>query len=83
MAYSRIMDTKGSKMIDGDYTTEARLSQHRKDVQLMLNAAADTDLSLPLSATHLSLLDDAIRLGWGDADNSAVMEVFRRDAGSE
>ena len=37
-AYSRIMDTKGEKMISGDFTPVARLSQHLKDVRLMLAA---------------------------------------------
>jgi 3-hydroxyisobutyrate dehydrogenase-like beta-hydroxyacid dehydrogenase len=32
MAYSRIMDTKGRKMIEGDFRTQARLSQHLKDI---------------------------------------------------
>ena len=48
-AYSRIMDTKGEKMISGDFTPVARLSQHLKDVRLMLSAAAP--LSLPLMTT--------------------------------
>jgi 3-hydroxyisobutyrate dehydrogenase-like beta-hydroxyacid dehydrogenase len=47
MAYSRIMDTKGQKMIDRDFRTQARLSQHLKDVRLMLESAADAGLALP------------------------------------
>ena len=36
MSYSRIMDTKGEKMIHQDFAPQARLSQHLKDVRLML-----------------------------------------------
>ncbi len=34
MAYSRAMDVKGRKMIEGDFSVQARLSQHLKDVRL-------------------------------------------------
>jgi 3-hydroxyisobutyrate dehydrogenase-like beta-hydroxyacid dehydrogenase len=77
-AYSRTMETKGRKMIDGDFTPQARLSQHLKDVRLMLQAAAAAGLSLPLTRTHAELLDAAVRAGFGDSDNSAVINVFRR-----
>jgi 3-hydroxyisobutyrate dehydrogenase-like beta-hydroxyacid dehydrogenase len=77
-AYSRIMDTKGRKMVESDFTPEARLSQHRKDVALILDAAQKAGQSLPLSEEHLRLLDAAIGAGHGDLDNSAVIRELRR-----
>ena len=74
-AYSRQMDTKGRKMIDGDFTTQAKLSQHLKDVRLMLHAVG---LSLPLADTHRQLLERAEALGLGELDNSAIIEAIRR-----
>lgn len=73
MAYSRIMDTKGEKMITQDFTPQAKLSQHLKDVRLMLAASA---IPLPLSETHRQLLEKAEALGYGDADNSAVIQAI-------
>jgi 3-hydroxyisobutyrate dehydrogenase-like beta-hydroxyacid dehydrogenase len=73
MAYSRIMDTKGEKMITQDFTPQAKLSQHLKDVRLMLAASA---LPLPLSETHRQLLEKAEALGYGEADNSAVIQAI-------
>lgn len=73
MAYSRIMDTKGEKMITQDFAPQARLSQHLKDVRLMLAASK---LPLPLSETHRQLLEKAEALGYGEADNSAVIQAF-------
>lgn len=73
-AYSRIMDTKGEKMISGDFTPVARLSQHLKDVRLMLAA---TPLALPLSETHRALLEKAVALGFGELDNSAVIKAIQ------
>ena len=77
MAYSRIMDTKGKKMVEADYRTQARLSQHLKDLRLMLDAASAHGQSLPLTETHARLLEVAESAGFGDADNSAVIEALR------
>src|SRR5439155_4921134 len=55
MAYSRTMETKGRKMLERDFRVQARLSQHLKDVRLMLQAAADVALPLPLTETHRQL----------------------------
>jgi len=75
-AYSRIMDTKGHKMVAGDFTPEARLSQHLKDVNLILDAAAAAGVSVPLTATHRALLERAEALGLGGSDNSALIQVY-------
>lgn len=76
MAYSRAMDTKGEKMIRGDFEPQARLSQHLKDVRLMLAAAERTGQRLPLSETHQELLELAEQLGFGELDNSAVLRAI-------
>ena len=78
MSYSRIMDTKGKKMIEGDFRTQARLSQHLKDVRLILEAASEAGQTLPLSAAHCQLLEAAEAAGLGDEDNCAVIEAVRR-----
>lgn len=74
-AASRQMDTKGPKMVAGDFAVEARLAQHHKDVRLILTAASP--LPLPLTMTHAALLEKAIALGLGDLDNSAIASVYR------
>ena len=75
-AYSRIMDTKGERMIHGDFTPQARLSQHHKDVRLMLQAAARANTDLPLTQAHARLLDLAESAGYGTQDNSAIIRAF-------
>lgn len=85
-AYSKVMDAKGVKMIEADYRPQARLKQHHKDVRLMLEAARSAGIDLPLSKLHDELLSDAEAAGWGDADNAAIIEVWRgrrnRDGGT-
>jgi 3-hydroxyisobutyrate dehydrogenase-like beta-hydroxyacid dehydrogenase len=76
MAYSRIMDTKGHKMLAADYTPQATLSQHLKDVRLILAAAAARVQRLPLTETHRTLLELAESLGCGPLDNSSILRAW-------
>ena len=73
MAYSRMMDTKGDKMIDKDFRPQGRLSQHLKDVRLM---QSESTIRLPLTDAHQQLLEKAEGLGHGDLDNSAVILAY-------
>lgn len=82
VAYSRTMDTKGQKMIGRDFEPQARVRQHRKDVGLMLDAAQRANARLPLSELHAELLDRLIAAGYGDADNSAIIEAIEGLAGT-
>ncbi|MFN9371721.1 MAG: NAD(P)-dependent oxidoreductase [Planctomycetaceae bacterium] len=77
LAYSKIMDAKGPKMLQREYTPQARLSQHLKDVRLMLASAGEAGLALPLSDAHRRILERAEELGWGESDNSALIEALR------
>ncbi len=77
-AYSRAMDVKGRKMVERDFSVQARLTQHLKDVHLMLDAAANAGLSLPLTETHRRLMEQAEAAGLGEQDNSAIIEVLRK-----
>ncbi len=75
-AYATVMDVKGEKMLSGEFHPQARLSQHRKDVQIILDLARRVGIDLPLSALHANLLSKAESLGLGDLDNSAVVRLY-------
>lgn len=75
-AYSRVMDTKGSKMIARDFSTQAKLAQHRKDVGLIRELGRKCEAATPLSDLHEELLKAAVEMGLADADNSAVIEAI-------
>jgi 3-hydroxyisobutyrate dehydrogenase-like beta-hydroxyacid dehydrogenase len=77
-AYSAAMDVKGKKMLEGDFTPQARLRQHHKDVSIMLKYAESLQQDLPLSKTHLEILEKAIAAGDGELDNSAVIREIER-----
>jgi 3-hydroxyisobutyrate dehydrogenase-like beta-hydroxyacid dehydrogenase len=48
-----------------------------KDVRLILKTAAEAGLALPLSETHVRLMEQAETAGLGDQDNSAIIQVIR------
>lgn len=76
-AASVVMESKGQRMVTGDFAPQARLSQHLKDVRLILAEAKKSGCSTPLSELHQTLLERAEELGFGAADNSAIIEAFR------
>ena len=81
-ASSQVMDIKGSKMVRGEFAAEGRITQHLKDVHLMLEQAERVRQRLPLLEIHADVLDACVRQGEGDLDNSAVIKEIRRRTGS-
>lgn len=78
-AFSRVMETKGPKMIAGDFEPVARLRQHWKDVRLIQEQARNAGQAVPLSELHETLLATLDSQGFGDLDNSAIIKAFGRD----
>ena len=75
--YSVMMDTKGPKMVSGLYEpAAARLEQHAKDVELILEFAKQIGASVPVSELHYDLLQRALELGAGPLDNAAIFQVY-------
>lgn len=72
MAYSRVMDVKGQKMLNEDFRVQAKLSQHLKDVRLMLSSG----VTLPMTQAHRQLLEQAEAMGLGEVDNCAIIKAI-------
>jgi 3-hydroxyisobutyrate dehydrogenase-like beta-hydroxyacid dehydrogenase len=75
-AYSVVMDVKGQKMIEGDFSVQAKLSQHLKDVRLILDEGARAGAPLPFSVLHHQLLEQAESVGLGGLDNCAIIRAI-------
>lgn len=75
-AWSRAMDHKGRKMLQRDFSPQARLRQHRKDVALIRALGSGVGARLPLTEEHERLLDRAIAAGFADADNCAIVTAY-------
>jgi len=75
-AYSVAMEVKGEKMVEGDFSVQAKLSQHLKDVRLILEEAAAANTRLPASELHRQLLEQAEAAGYGELDNSVIIRAI-------
>jgi 3-hydroxyisobutyrate dehydrogenase-like beta-hydroxyacid dehydrogenase len=77
-AYSRVMDTKGEKMLTKDFRPQSHLAQTLKDAELIIAEAGRCGLHLPVTTTQAELLRAAIRLEGADRDSAAVIEAIRQ-----
>jgi 2-hydroxy-3-oxopropionate reductase len=77
-AASQVMDTKGPKMVAGNFVPEGRVRQTLKDTHLMLDQARKIGQQLPLLEIHADVLAACLRHGEGEQDNSIVIEEIRR-----
>ena len=65
-------------MIEGDFHPQSRIFQHDKDLEIILRYAKKRGQELPLAKVHKGILEDAISLGEGDLDTSAVIKGIKR-----
>jgi 3-hydroxyisobutyrate dehydrogenase-like beta-hydroxyacid dehydrogenase len=77
-SYSQVMETKGPKMLSGDFSPEGRAKQTLKDVHLMLDQAAGVGQKLAMLEVHADVLEACVRAGEADLDNSVVINEVRR-----
>jgi len=77
-SYSQVMDTKGPKMVRGDFTPEGRVKQTLKDAHLMLDQGTAVGQRLSTLEVHVDVLEACVRAGEADLDNSAIINEVRR-----
>jgi len=82
LAYSKVMDVWGERMIAGDHEFPyARLRQSHKDSRLIVDHGVELGASMDLARVAREALAEGEETGLADMDNSSVMEVVRRRAG--
>jgi 3-hydroxyisobutyrate dehydrogenase-like beta-hydroxyacid dehydrogenase len=77
-SYSQVMETKGLKMVRGDFSPEGRVKQTLKDAQLILDQAAAAGQRLSALQVHADVLAACARAGEAELDNSAIIKEIRR-----
>jgi len=76
-AYSRVMDTKGPRMLSRDFLPpESKLAFHLKDVHLILDLAKRLNVPAILSALHAQALASEVAKGRGEWDNSSIFSFY-------
>ena len=77
-SYSQVMDTKGGKMVRGDFSPEGRAKQTLKDCHLMLDQAAAVGQRLSMLEVHADVLEACVKAGEAELDNSVIINEVRR-----
>ena len=77
-SYSQVMETKGLKMVRGDFSPEGRVKQTLKDCHLMLDQAAAVGQKLSMLEIHADVLEACVQSGEAELDNSAIIKEVRR-----
>jgi 3-hydroxyisobutyrate dehydrogenase-like beta-hydroxyacid dehydrogenase len=77
-AYSQVMDVKGKKMVERDYSPLSKVGQTLKDFTIMRNYARDAGQLLPFAEVYIDMMEGCIRAGEIDWDNAALIEEIRR-----
>jgi len=77
-SYSQVMETKGPKMVRGDFAPEGRARQTLKDCHLMLDQAAALGQQLKMLEVHADVLEACVKAGEADLDNSVIINEVRR-----
>ncbi|MGB6349287.1 MAG: NAD(P)-dependent oxidoreductase [Pseudolabrys sp.] len=77
-SYSQVMETKGPKMVGGNFSPEGRVKQTLKDTHLMLDQASAVGQKLSMLEVHADVLEACVRAGDADLDNSAIIKEVRR-----
>ena len=74
---SRAAREKGPLMVADVFTPPvATVTQHTKDVRLILELGRQTGQALPLSELHMEILQKSIARGDAEQDNAAVIRVW-------
>lgn len=71
-AQSRLLETHGQRMIDRHFEPGFRIRLHRKDLDIVMAAAKEYGVTLPVSAQVRELMGAVVHAGNGDLDNSSL-----------
>ena len=81
-AHSRVMDSKGEKMLNRDFQPQSHIAQTLKDAELILHEARQRGLRLPVTEAQADLLRSAIAITGADSDSAAIIEAIRQQSPS-
>jgi len=71
-------EKKAYKMIDGKYNTTFTLSNLKKDITTMTNAAKSLGIELPMISKAEEVYENAIKEGFGDIDYTGIIEYLKK-----
>ena len=71
-------EKKAYKMIEGKYDATFTLSNLKKDITTMTNAAKSLGVELPMIRKAEEVYENAIKEGFGDIDYTGIIEYLKK-----
>jgi 2-hydroxy-3-oxopropionate reductase len=81
LAGNRILDRKATSMVARQFTPGFRVDLHHKDMGIILAAAREAGVAIPLGAHTAQLMQSLRQLGHGDLDHSALLLLVEQLSG--
>lgn len=81
LAGSRVLEQKRSNMLDRSFAPGFRVDLHHKDMGIVVAAAREAGVVIPLGAVAAQLMASARAAGDGNLDHSALLRVVERLSG--
>ena len=78
---SWMFESRGSHVVNGDYTPYAAINIWLKDLGIVLDVAKESQFSAPLTAVAMQQFLAAARQGLGDEGDAAVAKVYAQNTG--
>ncbi|NTV71202.1 MAG: NAD(P)-dependent oxidoreductase [Azonexaceae bacterium] len=75
-AASRVLDVMGQRMVSRDFSAGIEARLHHKDFGLVLEAARQSGVPVPLTAVVAQQLNALMAQGWGRDDTSSLLRVL-------
>ncbi len=80
-AQSRVMDVRGPKIIEGDFTPGFKSKFHYKDLNIIMKTALENNMPVPVTSLVHELFTAMMAKGRGDIDHSGIITVIEDMAG--
>jgi 2-hydroxy-3-oxopropionate reductase len=81
LAGSRILELKRKSMVAREFQPGFRIDLHHKDMGIILDAARDAEVALPVGNLVAALISAARAQGYGSLDHSALLKVAENLSG--
>jgi 2-hydroxy-3-oxopropionate reductase len=73
-----VLDVMGERMVRRDFSAGIEARLHHKDFGLVLAAARQSGVPLPLAAVIAQQLNALMAQGWGQDDTSSLLRVLEQ-----
>ena len=75
------LDVKPPRLFSGNRQPGFKARMQAKDLNIVMDTAKEYAIPLPSAEVHTKLFNDLVQQGFGELDNSAIIEIVEKNAG--